>query len=539
MLGSTKSALQSGAEPSWLYSHWVLIWLALVSVVGLGFSTPLFDVDEGAFTEATREMLASGNWVSTYLNGEPRHDKPILIYWLQAVSASVFGLSEGALRLPSMLAAGAWIALMYGFARQFFGRHAAVIAVWVLAGNWLTTVIFKAAIADALLNALLCWAVFAVYRYLQAPSTAKLFNCGLAIGLGFLTKGPVAIVLPLGSAFIALLLVGRLREFWPAVLHPAAWLTVLVIVIPWHVASYFDQGTAFFEGFYLGHNLGRFSDTMESHGGQLWYYAVMMPLIVLPFVAWLPGLLLEGLRVLRAREDLLRIYLWVWFLITFAVFSVSKTQLPHYLLYGMTPIFIMLADRVAQDHSVVRWRSLPGFLFVLLFALLFALFPLALPYVATKDAYLAATLALGQHVFFDNLIAISALVALLGLASVAVLWRPVGRVSLLFSAAVLVLVVNFIAMPIVAGAQQGPVKQAGLIASVMPSSQPLVAWRVRMPSFSVYAQRIVPNQQPVAGDVVFTRINKLDQIRALNSAYTVNVLFSQGGIVLAKVELQE
>lgn len=531
MLGSIKRSQSASVEPGWLYSPWVLVWLVCVSVVGLGFSTPLFDVDEGAFTEATREMLATGNWVSTYLNGEPRHDKPILIYWLQAVSASLFGLSEGALRLPSMLAAFAWIALMYAFARQFFGRSAAVIAVWVLAGNWLTTVIFKAAIADALLNALLCWALFAVYRYLQSPSTAQLFNCGLAIGFGFLTKGPVAIVLPLGSAFIALLLVGRLRAFWPAVLHPAAWLTVLVVVIPWHVASYLDQGTAFFEGFYLGHNLGRFSDTMESHGGQLWYYAVMMPIIVLPFIAWLPGLLSEGLRVLRAREDLLRIYLWIWFLITFAVFSVSKTQLPHYLLYGMTPVFIMLADRVAQDHTVVRWRSLPG----LVLALVFALFPLALPYVTTRDAYVAATLALGQQLFSDNIVVILTLLTSLVLVSAFAIWRPVGRVSLLLSAVALMLVVNFIALPIVSGAQQGPVKQAGMIAAHMPADQPIVAWRVRMPSFSVYAQRVVPNQQPAAGDVVFTRVNKLDQIGALNPAYALDILFSRGGIVLAKV----
>src|SRR4051812_4569086 len=66
--------------------------------------TPLFDVDEGAFSEATREMLASGDWLHTTLNGAPRFDKPIGVYWLQALSVSLFGLGEFALRLPSVLA---------------------------------------------------------------------------------------------------------------------------------------------------------------------------------------------------------------------------------------------------------------------------------------------------------------------------------------------------------------------------------------------------------------------------------------------------
>ncbi|MCQ8780467.1 hypothetical protein NQU49_28115, partial [Escherichia coli] len=63
--------------------------LFLFAAVLLGFwsnlwAVPLFDLDEGAFSQATREMLAAGQWLTTTLNGEPRYDKPILIYWAQA-----------------------------------------------------------------------------------------------------------------------------------------------------------------------------------------------------------------------------------------------------------------------------------------------------------------------------------------------------------------------------------------------------------------------------------------------------------------------
>src|SRR4029079_869765 len=104
--------------------------LALVVVAAIALSlffklghAPLFDVDEGAFSEATLEMFQRGDFLSTYLNGEPRYDKPILIYWLQAASVSVLGVSELAFRLPSALCAAVWVALTFAFARRYFGAE--------------------------------------------------------------------------------------------------------------------------------------------------------------------------------------------------------------------------------------------------------------------------------------------------------------------------------------------------------------------------------------------------------------------------------
>ena len=86
----------------------------LAAVLALSFfwqlgAVPLYDLDEGAFTEATREMVASGNYITPHKDGQPRYDKPALIYWLQAASAQTFGFGEWSLRLPSALAASLWV----------------------------------------------------------------------------------------------------------------------------------------------------------------------------------------------------------------------------------------------------------------------------------------------------------------------------------------------------------------------------------------------------------------------------------------------
>jgi 4-amino-4-deoxy-L-arabinose transferase-like glycosyltransferase len=60
--------------------------------------------------------------------------------------------------------------------------------------------------------------------------------------------------------------------FWPG------WLLFLAIVVPWHVAVFLDQGDAFFRGFYLKHNVNRYSNTFEGHGGKWYYYIAVLPL---------------------------------------------------------------------------------------------------------------------------------------------------------------------------------------------------------------------------------------------------------------------
>ena len=92
----------------------LLVGIWLVFFLRLG-TPPLFDWDEGAFSEATREMLVTGDWISITLNGNPRYDKPVLIHWLQAASVSLLGPNEFAFRLPSALAGTAWVLVIYGF----------------------------------------------------------------------------------------------------------------------------------------------------------------------------------------------------------------------------------------------------------------------------------------------------------------------------------------------------------------------------------------------------------------------------------------
>src|SRR5258708_2331811 len=90
-----------------------------------GLSFPLFEPDEGRYAEIPREMLARGEWVVPYLQGQPYLDKPPLFYWLVMGSYQVLGVSDGAARLIPALAAPGCILLVYGFGNRSLASRAA------------------------------------------------------------------------------------------------------------------------------------------------------------------------------------------------------------------------------------------------------------------------------------------------------------------------------------------------------------------------------------------------------------------------------
>src|SRR3954470_15267437 len=250
-------------------------------------AAPLFDVDEGAFSQATLEMFERGDFLTTYLNGEPRYDKPILVYWLQAAAVALLGPSEWAFRLPSALCATLWAWLTYRFTRRYFDEERALLAAVVLATSLGVFIIGRAATADALLNLLIAASMFAAWLHLSSGERRWLYATHAAIGLGVLAKGPVAILIPLAVTFVFYALRKNLKSWARAVFDWRALALLIAIAAPWYIAILAKEGRGFIDGFILKHNVGRFTGPVSGHAGSLFYYFPVILLITLPFTALL------------------------------------------------------------------------------------------------------------------------------------------------------------------------------------------------------------------------------------------------------------
>ncbi|MEA3277844.1 MAG: glycosyltransferase family 39 protein [Pseudomonadota bacterium] len=507
-------------------SPWVLAFAVLLSFYWQLGAVPLYDLDEGAFTEATREMLASGNYITPHKDGEPRYDKPALIYWLQAASVKVLGLNELALRLPSALAATGWLIGLWWFVRERLDAPTATVAALVMALTLQVSVIAKAATADAVLNLFLALVFFDMYRHYLRPARGTLLRVYLWMGLGFLTKGPVAVFFPVLVSFLFYLSERSLKDWLRAAFSPLGWVLFLVVAVPWYVAIYLDSGAGFFESFFLRHNLGRFGDAMHGHKGFAGYYFVVLPLILLPFTGWFLRLL-PAIR--RGWADPLDRFLWLWFAAVFVVFSFSGTKLPHYLLYGATPLFILMARH--RELLASRWLAyVPPVAFFLLLLLL----PDVVDLLAEQAdrAHQVALFEEGRRVLDGGyrLAVAGGLVVLLILA----FWRRFALwQSLLLVGFVQTILVFGVLVPRVFEVMQAPVKEAALVARGM--DLPTVVYRTSMPSFSVYREAITPDRDPRPGELVFLRVDKLERLGERFPQLEQELVYRRGAVALVKM----
>lgn len=507
-----------------LLSRHGLTLLAVIAVV-VGFydnlgGLPLFDVDEGAFSEATREMLARHDLISPMLYGEPRYDKPILIYWMQALSVSLLGLNEGALRLPSAVAASLWALVVFLFVRRVGAVRDGLLAVCIMATSLLVPVIAKAAIADALLDLFLTATMAAVYLYYRERRRRFIHMAFIAMALGFLTKGPIAVLIPLVVSGLFFALRRDIRGWLRAAFDPVGVVLFMAIALPWYVLEFAARGDGFIEGFFGRHNIGRFTGTMEGHGGNYFYYVPVVLLALLPYTSVF--IKLCGRAKALVRQDL-ELYLILWFSFVFVFFSLSGTKLPHYILYGLTAVFMLLGLHFCELRRC--WLAfLPVILLFVFLGLLPRVVSLALPHI--HDGFVAAMLQDPQQYFsmaYRAYFAVAVFITVYFVFDT----RLSQTLKLVLCGLLMTLGVSQFVLPAVAAIQQQPVKEAALIARSMNAE--VVMWGLDRPSFGVYSRHAVVRRDPVPGDVVVTKSTRLGQLR------DYDLLYSRNGIALLRL----
>lgn len=354
-------------------TFWLFVFLAICIFTLLG-NRALNEPDEGRYAEMSREMLVSGDWWVPTLHGLAHLQKPPLIYWFTAAGFQLFGLTEWSARLPSALAAlgTAWLTFVIG--RRLFRVEAGMAAAVVLVTSVEFFVLARMLTPDMLMTFWIVAAMAAFVRWTATPQQNRwqwLFFS--AMGFGFLTKGPVALLVP-GCAAAAWQ-IGRLRSgqsarvFWVRGLFLA-----LVIGLAWHLAMALAHPELF--RYFLGDELiARVASTRHGRYQPPLFY---VPILIVGFLPW-TFLLPTSLRWLwqeRQQTERLHPTWWLlaaWTVIPFVVLSLSGSKLMTYIL----PLYPALALALGAWWSAVGQRSdltreaaaLAGFLVILLLAL--------------------------------------------------------------------------------------------------------------------------------------------------------------------------
>jgi 4-amino-4-deoxy-L-arabinose transferase-like glycosyltransferase len=331
--------------------------------VGLGDST-IWDANEAFYAETPREMIEAGDYVNPSFNYEPRFNKPVLSYWIVAAFYHLFGLSVGIQRLPMAFAALALIAAAYTIGRALRSPETGLWSAIVLATSPRMLMFSRRIFIDiyiTLFMGLTLLFFFLAERYPERRGRYLLLMY-VCVGLGMLTKGPVALVLPALVFFIWLVLQRRAGDAFRMRLLAGAAIG-LAIVAPWYVALYFEHGWQHIVGFFWGENVARYTDAVAPERGWLFYPPVVLgdtfpwSLLLVPaaIAAWHLG---------RAdgRGRFLSL-LWSWLLTIVVFFTLSATKqdlyiFPVILASALLSGYALTADAGPRARLARRWALL-------------------------------------------------------------------------------------------------------------------------------------------------------------------------------------
>jgi len=363
----------------------ILFFLSAVLLYSIGnWSLPLIDRDEPRFAEASREMRQSGDFIIPRLNGDYRFDKPPLIYWCQVLSYDLFGANDVAARLPSAVFAALTGLVTLIFGTRIYGERVGIWAGVLFATSLQVFIHARAAVADMPLVFFFLLATWADWERRNTPKSGRWWwTFYVALGLGFLAKGPVAL-LPALFGPMQLLLTHDARRIDLRSTFLGS-LVLLAVIGLWGIPALIATNGAYLEIGLGKHVVQRSLHPMESHGlpGVIGYLLSLPYYLLATLFSFFPWCLYLPLCVKRLwlKRESKEYYLLGPILIVFFVFTIIQTKLPHYVL----PAYPMLAILAAREVAESRWRyGFAAAALLLYMALGFIGFPLIEPEFLSK-----------------------------------------------------------------------------------------------------------------------------------------------------------
>ena len=496
-----------------------LILLASITFfLGLGRQA-ITDSDEAFYAEASREMVESGDWLTPHFNYEDRWQKPVLYYWLTAGTFLATGPSEAAARWWSAASGVGLVLLTWAASRRFTRRdNTAWVAGAIVATCFGCFAMARMALPDLPL-------AFFITLTIWSALEGRWALAGLAAGLGFLMKGPLALVIP---ALVLLPIWWREKRLGAILTRrnlSIATALFLVIAGPWYAAMTYTHGTPYLESFFVGDNLERFATDRFNDPRPFWFYAPILIGGLLPWSPFLFVMLPSAWEVSRRERRLTpeewRLLLWIGVPLLFFTLSIGKQ--PRYILPILPPLAILLGRAITRRAADPRTR---GSIAVAMWATALMYAALALLLFRARSLFIAAYPVMST-------IAIAVMIgAAIALASIPMLrrWHLVPG-HLAVSAAALMVAVQFGAL---AGVRPEPVEEmAALVRAHARGGEGVGTYQVFVRNLVFYTREKTTELfgegqaldfiQAPARNLLVIRASDLSRLEALTGAATVRL----------------
>jgi 4-amino-4-deoxy-L-arabinose transferase-like glycosyltransferase len=356
--------LYSQATEKKLVSFW-LVFCFLALTYNLD-TVPPYHSDENYYVESTRNMIESGDYLTPVYRNEKRFAKPILYYWLQASSYQLFGVNLVSARLTSAFFGCLSIGLIFLFANRLFDGQVALYSALILPASYLHFQTSRWATTDIVMSffVLLTFYYFVLLYQgdFQRQKDAYMFY--LAMALGFMTKGPPAIIIPSMVVFIFLLSIRRRTRIGQMFIKQG-FMILSVVIIPWFATMLHLHGDEF-----ASHIVGEEIQHRLVHDTpfSLYYFEVLLryylPWVLFFLVAFghqiglsnyseafdvrgylrgVPIQIQTHGKLLFTKENQPILLCYIWVLVCLILFTLVRTEHSRYMLPASPAIAILVA----------------------------------------------------------------------------------------------------------------------------------------------------------------------------------------------------
>lgn len=334
-----------------------VIFIILVSIWALFFITgissfPLYPPDEPKYANAAYNMLDSGDFLTPFFNDRPRFDKPPLIYWLIALSYSIFGVSDWAARIPSIVSTLGVMVFIYLFSKKKFGYEAGLLSVLVFSGIFHVWVMGRAVAPETAMVLFEVVALYFFYNGIERQNRIFIYAGYFGLSMAFLTKGPVGVIIPLGIIMIYFAFSIGIRETVKRIFSPAGILIFVLIGFPWYILMFRKYGYAYFQEFFLFHNFYRFTGAVHQHHFKFYYY---IPIFLGSLYLWFPFArkIKNHLKeVISSRSS--EIFFVIWLLFPLLFFTISVNKLHNYILICYPAVAIISGNCLSRIEQISK-----------------------------------------------------------------------------------------------------------------------------------------------------------------------------------------
>lgn len=313
--------------------------------------------DETRYAQISQEMLLTGKWAAPHFMGIRYFEKPAAGYWMIALGQAMFGQNLFGVRFASALSTGLSILLVYLVARRLWNDprkslvstllYMSFVSVAALGGYANLDPQFTFWVN---LTGVALWFCFdSRTRNGRLGAWALL---GFACGMGFMTKGFLAWLLPVLIALPYALWQKRLRELLGYGL--VAVLVAVAVSLPWALAVHLQEPD-FWHFFFWHEHIQRFAGEDAQHAEPFWYYLPLLVGFSLPWVALLPATVKQAWLEKRTASIG---FLLLWLLMPLAFFSLAKGKLPSYIMPCLLPLALLMGHALADKLARGRGRAL-------------------------------------------------------------------------------------------------------------------------------------------------------------------------------------